>query len=49
MKFLIHYTIDEDYEDELIVSWEDMDEIREEVQYEMKRRWATCCWSEQIE
>ena len=48
MKFIIHLTI-WDYEDSLVIEWENIEEIREKAKYEYDRRWASDAWSEQIE
>ena len=48
MKFIIHYTIHW-YEDQIVVEWETIEEIRETVDKEMQKRWAEYQWSEQVE
>lgn len=52
MKFIIHYKIESNwdvYEDSIIISGEDIDEIREKAKYETEKRHAFDCRSEQIE
>jgi len=48
MKAKIYYSIGE-YDDEIIIEGNDIDDLREKCDYEIKRRGATYCGSEIIE
>lgn len=49
MVYKIHYTLPDGTEDNVIVSGDDIDEIREKANHEVESRNATNPWSENLE